>query len=341
MKKRQVAPSPKETATCQPYHGVILLARPKYKNIYQYKKETQKPPSKRYNPWRYVNKKENLEHQINFQTLHDGLIKQAIKQNQQMEADFGWKQTDYNKLYGTETIETEKRKMHIRWVNIPTFTEKNKPQYYTAFFVNIDYFRVTDFKQIQALCLQQIDHRQMEGIGRAGNRGRYTIFLSGKQLGRTSFKKWNLASKQHHVFFVNTITANGKKRSCVDVRHGIFKTLTHLFRDKLAGIKKRVEEGWHYYKGQKHKHRLYGQLKNDVFRLKSFLEQLRNIFFSYKKRFWRIKNFEEKNKDTKSKSSNNIRKQTNQYLKLLNSVKNSCEKSKKDHVANETRVCGV
>lgn len=304
------------------------MARPTYVQDIKYIKTSVK---KKYDPLKSINKKENQEHRINYEAIHDGLVRTAIKQNQQMEADQGWSNTNYDSLYGTEIIKTENRAMEIRWVNIPTFTHENKAQYYTAFFVNIDWYKVTDMKQIHALCLQQIDQRLMEGQGKHGNRGRYTIFLAGKMLGRTNFLRWNTVCRQLHVFMVNTSTAKGNIRSCVDVRQGVFKTLANLFHNKLARMKQSIEEGWHYYNGKRNQHNLYGNLQKDFKRLKGLMEELKETFFSYRKRYWRIKKkmAAERERDTNSVYSNNIRKQTEQYQKLMDSVNSAMKSAEK------------
>lgn len=351
MKIRQVAPSPKEIATCQPYQGVIFLARPIYKNIYQYKKETQKPPSKQYNPWRHVNKIENQAHTNNFKALHESLIKISLQQQQKTDATLGLQTTDYSTLYGTKQIPLQDgREITLRYVKIPTISNHNNPQYYVMFFLNINYYSIDDLKSLHAFCLNSIDKRTIEGHLSHGNRGRYTIYLSGKQTKRTKQIYWNQYCRKYHFFKINTITAKGKTRSYAEVRKNIFATLEKLFTKKLDRLVARIRDGWHYYRDEKIQHNLYGHIKEDVERLQDFILQIRKTaryFWKIMMRLRKAKQLEMKEKnaaeinDASSKYSNNIRKQTEQYIKLVNSVKNSCEKSQKDHVANETRVCGV
>lgn len=318
---------------------MIFLARPKYKNIYQYKKETQKPPSKRYNPWRHVNKTENQAHNNNFKTIHESLIPISIKQQQRTDGTLGLKTTDYSNLYGTKKIAlNDGREITLRYVKIPTISNHNQSQYYVMFFLNIDYYSVEDLKSLHAFCLNSIDKRTIEGHLSHGNRGRYTIYLSGKQTGRTKQLQWNQLCRKYHFFKINTITAKGKTRSYAEVRKNIFSVLERLFTSKLDRLVARIRDGWHYYKNQKVQHNLYGHIKEDVERLQDFLTQIRKTaryFWKVMMQLRKAKHYEiqEKNaaeiNDASSKYSNNIRKQTSQYLKLLNSVKNSCENTEK------------
>jgi len=333
---------------------VIFLARPTYKNIYQYKKETQKPPSKQYNPWRHVNKEENRAHNNNFQALHESLIKISIQQQQKTDGTLGVKTEDYSNLYDTKQIPLEDgREITLRYVKIPTISNHNQPQYYIMFFINIDYYSINDLRSLHALCLNSVDKRTIEGHLSHGNRGRYTIYLSGKQTKRTKNIYWNQARDKYHIFKINTITAKGKTRSYAEVRKNIFSLIEKLFTKKLDRLVARIREGWHYYRDEKLQHNLYGHIKEDVERLQDFLVQVRKTarhFWKVMKRLKKAKQLEmqEKNaaeiNDASSKYSNNIRKQTMQYVKLLNSVKNSCENSKKvkkSRVANEIKAFGV
>lgn len=339
MKIRQVAPSPKDLATCQSHQGVFQLARSTYKNIYQYKKETQKPPSKRYNPWKHVNKIENRAHNNNFKTIYESLIPISVKQQQQADATLGVQTTDYTELYGIKQIPlTDGRTITLRYVKIPTISQENKPQYYVMFFLNIEYFSIQDFKSLHALCLNSIDQKTIEGYLSNGNRGRYTIYLSGKQTGRTKYLQWNQARTKYHIWKINTITAKGNTRSYAEVRKSIFVTIEKLFSKKIDRIIECIRDGWHWYRNQKMNHDLYGHIKEDVERLKSFLGQIRKTaryFWKIKKRLDAARKRERLEKkaaelnDVSSKCSNNIRKQTEQYLKLVNSVKKSCETAEK------------
>ena len=315
---------------------MIGLARSKIQNIYRYKKESQK---KQYNPWKYVNKTENQAHLNNFKTIHDSLIKISIKQQQQTDVTLGLRTTDYSTLYDTKKIPLDDgREIQLRYVKIPTVSNHNKPQYYVMFFVNIDHYSIHDLKSLHAMCLNSIDQKSIEGYLSHGNQGRYTIYLSGKQTGRMQQIYWNQSCRAYHIFKINTITAKGKTRSYAEVRKNIFTTLEKLFTSKLNRLVESINEGWHWYKDQKVTHKLYGHIKEDVARLQEFLVQIQKTA----QYFWKVMMQLKKQKmleiqarrnadlnSTETKYSNNIRKQTDQYLKLLSEVEKSCEKSQK------------
>jgi len=82
----------------------------------------------------------------------------------------------------------------------------------------MDYYSINDLKSLHAYCLNAVDIKTIEGYSAHGNQGRYTIYLSGKQVKRTKQIYWNKDCRTFHVFKINTITAEGKTRSYAEVR---------------------------------------------------------------------------------------------------------------------------
>ncbi|MFW6120645.1 MAG: hypothetical protein ACOC80_07055 [Petrotogales bacterium] len=301
----------------------------KIASVRKKQKHTYKGSGKKssYNPWRWVNKIENKAHANNFKEIYESMIPIVIKQQRQVDSSLQQKTIDYDELYITKNIPLEDgRTITLHIIKIPTFTNKGKPQYYMMFFINIDYYSINDFKLLHALCYNnQGKNTEIEGKHSFGNQGRYTIFLSGKQVGSIHPFQWIKTSRHYHIWKINTITAKKETRSYAEVRQNIFNTLRKLFQAKVDGLRKRVEKGWHYYRDEKMTHHLFGVLKQDYERLQEFIHQL----LKTSKYFWKIrynletikKKQQQFKEDEDSMISNNIRKQRNQYLKLRKMIK--------------------
>lgn len=227
--------------------------------------------------------RENKLHTRNFDVMYQQMIPVALQQNKQAEANAQQPLYNNHNRYGSMIVPyDDTRALSFRFVKIPTFAKENRMMYYTMFFVNIEWYTTDDIKRICALCLNNVDHRDMYNIGRG-----YTIFLSGKQRGRVHPLQWNTLSRQYNTWRINTLTSKGIKRQPSEIRAKILKQLMTYFERLIKQIKNKTKEGFHYYKGEKHTHTLYGQLKKDFDRVHDFVIIMYKGFHNWIKLYWK------------------------------------------------------